>query len=101
MFDGVHLGHRAVLNLAVEEAEKEHDLVAALTFPRTSGQISEAGQRTTLIMDPRAKSAALLSCGVDSVVMKPFDESLSEVSSREFPGYLKDQIPNLIVGFAW
>ena len=95
MFDGVHLGHRAVLNLAVEEAGRENDLVAALYVPRTSGQISEAGQGTTLIMDPRAKSAALLSCGLDCVVMKPFDESLVRDFLQGIPGYLKDQIPNL------
>ncbi len=95
MFDAVHLGHRAVLNLAVEEAEREHDLVAALTFPEHPAKFLRPGKEPPLIMDPRAKSAALLSCGVDCVVMKPFDESLSEVSSREFPGYLKDRIPNL------
>ena len=100
MFDGVHLGHRAVLNLAVEEAGRENDLVAALTFPEHPAKFLRPGKEPPLIMDPRAKSSALLSSGVDYVVMKPFDESLSEVSSRDFPGYLKDQIPNLL-GFAW
>ncbi len=95
MFDGVHLGHRAVLNLAVEEAGRENDLVAALTFPEHPAKFLRPGKEPPLIMDPRAKSAALLSCGVDCVVMKPFDESLSEVSSRDFPDYLKDRIPNL------
>ena len=95
MFDGVHLGHRAVLNLAVEEAGKENDLVSALTFPEHPDKFLRPGYEPDLILDPRAKSSEVLYCGVDYVFMKPFDESLSEVSFREFPGYLKEQIPNL------
>ena len=95
MFDGVHLGHRAVLTLASEAAAKEKDLVAALTFPEHPAKFLRPGKEPPLLMDARSKSEALLSCGVDRVVMKPFDESLSEVSSGEFLPYLKEKIPSL------
>ena len=95
MFDGVHLGHRAVLNLAAEEARKANDLVAALTFPEHPAKFLRPGKEPPLLMSPKAKSEALLACGVNWVVMKPFDESLSGISSQEFPGYLKEQVPNL------
>ena len=95
MFDGVHLGHRAVLTLASEAAAKENDLVAALTFPEYPAKSLRPGKEPPLLMDARTKSEALLACGVDRVVMKPFDESLSEVSSREFLPYLKEKIPSL------
>jgi riboflavin kinase/FMN adenylyltransferase len=95
MFDGTHLGHRAVLDLAEEEARMENDLVAALTFPEHPAKFLRPGEEPPLLMNPQAKSEALLACGVDCVVMKPFDESLSEVSSREFPSYLKEKIPSL------
>jgi riboflavin kinase/FMN adenylyltransferase len=95
MFDGVHLGHRAVLTLASEAAAKENDLVAALTFPEHPAKSLRPGKEPPLLMDARTKSEALLACGVDRVVMKPFDESLSEVSSREFLPYLKEKIPSL------
>ena len=90
MFDGVHLGHRAVLNLAAEEARKANDLVAALTFPEHPAKFLRPGKEPPLLMNPKAKSEALLACGVNWVVMKPFDESLSGISSQEFPGYLKE-----------
>jgi len=95
MFDGVHLGHRAVLTLASEAASKESDQVAALTFPEHPAKFLRPGKEPPLLMNPQAKSEALLACGVNWVVMKIFDESLSGISSQEFPGYLKEQVPNL------
>ena len=95
MFDGVHLGHRAVLNLATEKAGKEKDAVAALTFPEHPAKSLRPGKEPPLIMDPQAKSEALLGCGIHYVVMKPFDESLSEVSCECFLGYLKEKVPSL------
>jgi len=95
MFDGVHLGHRAVLTLASDAASKESDQVAALTFPEHPAKFLRPGKEPPLLMNPQAKSEALLACGVNWVVMKIFDESLSGISSQEFPGYLKEQVPNL------
>lgn len=95
MFDGVHLGHRAVLGLATERAARESDLVAALTFPEHPAKSLRPGKEPPLIMEPPSKIEALLGCGVDYVVMKPFDDSLSEVSSEDFLGYLKEKIPSL------
>jgi len=95
MFDGVHLGHRAVLELAAGEARSANDLVAALTFPEHPAKFLRPGEEPPLLMNPQAKSEALLACGVDCVVMKPFDDSLSAISSQDFPGYLKEKIPSL------
>ncbi len=95
MFDGLHLGHRAVLTLASEAAAEENDLVAALTFPEHPAKFLRPGKEPPLLMDARTKSEALLGCGVDRVVMKPFDESLSEIASGEFLPYLKEKIPSL------
>ena len=95
MFDGVHLGHRAVLDLATEKAARESDAVAALTFPEHPAKSLRPGKEPPLIMDPQAKSEALLGCGIHYVVMKPFDESLSEVSCEGFLGYLKEKVPSL------
>jgi riboflavin kinase / FMN adenylyltransferase len=95
MFDGVHLGHRAVLELATEEASSANDLVAALTFPEHPAKSLRPGKEPPLLMDAGTKSEALLAYGVDCVVMKPFDESLSTISSQDFLGYLKEQIPCL------
>jgi riboflavin kinase/FMN adenylyltransferase len=95
MFDGVHLGHRAVLELAVKEAKQGDDLVAALTFPEHPAKFLRPGEEPPLIMDARAKSEALLACGIDCVVMKPFDDSLAGIASGDFLGYLKEQIPSL------
>ena len=95
MFDGVHLGHRAVLKLAAEESSSANDLVAALTFPEHPAEFLRPGKEPPLIMDARAKSEALLACGVDCVVMKSFDDSLAGIASGDFLCYLKEQLPSL------
>lgn len=83
-FDGVHLGHRAVLARAVEEARGRGGLVVAATFwphPRSViGRGGAPGLLTTL--DVRREE--LLRGGADEVRVIPFDEALSKKSPREF-----------------
>lgn len=83
-FDGVHLGHRAVLARAVEEARRRDGLVVAATFwphPRSViGRGGPPGLLTTL--DVRREE--LLRSGADEVRVIPFDETLSKKSPQEF-----------------
>jgi len=83
-FDGVHLGHRAVLARAVEEARLRDGLVVAATFwphPRTViGRGEPPGLLTTL----DARREELLRSGADEVRVIPFDKTLSKKSPREF-----------------
>ncbi len=83
-FDGVHLGHRAVLSRAGEEARRRDGLVVAATFwphPRSVlGRGGPPGLLTTL----EARREELLRSGADEVGVIPFDEALSKKSPREF-----------------
>ena len=89
MFDGVHLGHRTVLELAIDEARSANGLAVALTFPEHPAKFLRPGQEPPLLMDPESKAKLLLDYGVDCVVLRTFDESFAEVSSEEFLAYLK------------
>jgi riboflavin kinase/FMN adenylyltransferase len=83
-FDGVHLGHRAVLARAAEEARRLGGRVIAATFwphPRSViGRGGPPGLLTTL----EARREELLRAGAEEVRVVPFDEALSKKSPEEF-----------------
>jgi len=83
-FDGVHTGHRAVLAAAKAEAERASEPLVMLTFephPRTFFQPDNPVFRLT---DETVKAAVAAACGVDGVLVLPFDAALSAMSADDF-----------------
>lgn len=83
-FDGVHLGHRAVLDLAVEEAERRGGVAVAATFWPHPRAVIGRGEPPGLLTTLEGRSEELLRRGIDRVAVIPFDENLSKKSPREF-----------------
>ncbi len=83
-FDGVHLGHQALIQGLKERAEEQEGQSLVLTFwphPRVVlGQVSEAFLLTT----QQEKQRQLEKAGVDLVVTLPFDQNLAEMSAVAF-----------------
>ena len=101
-FDGVHLGHQALLARLCEEARATGGESIVLTFdphPRiTLGRTDGFRQLTTL----DEKLALLERLGIDDVIVIPFDSAFSALSGREFiERYLKGRIGTrtLVVGY--
>ncbi len=80
MFDGVHIGHKAVLKGAVDSPYKS----VAVTFK--SIPFKSGGS----IMSAEEKRQKLLSFGVDEVLFLDFGEVCS-LSPKEFLNYLQDK----------
>jgi riboflavin kinase/FMN adenylyltransferase len=83
-FDGVHTGHQAVLAAAKAEAERESEPLVMLTFephPRTFFQPDSPVFRLT---HEAVKAAVASACGVDGVLVLPFDAALSAMSADDF-----------------
>ena len=83
-FDGVHRGHRAVIDAACARARAVGGPAAALTFephPRAFFQPDEPMFRLT---DEHAKLRLLAKAGLDGVVCLPFDAALARLSAEEF-----------------
>ena len=81
-FDGMHPGHRAVIDRAVEEARGLNCESMVFTFaniPR--GIFSKA---PVPIMTEQEREKAIRERGVDTVVMAQFNESFSRLSPSEF-----------------
>ena len=73
-FDGVHLGHRAILESAS----------AALTFANHPLSLLAPEKAPRLIMSAADRVAAIRECGVGEVTVLDFTRELSEMSAVEF-----------------
>ena len=83
-FDGVHLGHRAVLARAVEEAQRRDGLVVAATFWPHPRSVIGRGEPPGLLTTLDVRRDELLRSGADEVRVILFDQALSKKSPREF-----------------
>jgi riboflavin kinase / FMN adenylyltransferase len=83
-FDGVHLGHQAVLRRAVEEGERRGVRVVATTFDPHPRAVLSPGTQPKLLTTLELRREALLRYGADEVWVIRFDEELSIKSPEEF-----------------
>ncbi len=83
-FDGVHVGHRTILEALKQQAFELNANVCVITFepqPREYFQGDEAPVRLSSL---REKLALLAGNGVDQVLCLPFNERLRSLSADEF-----------------
>ena len=73
-FDGVHLGHRAILSRAD----------AALTFRNHPLSVLAPEKAPRLIMKPEDRVAAIKACGVKDVMVLDFTRELAAMTADEF-----------------
>jgi riboflavin kinase/FMN adenylyltransferase len=103
IFDGVHMGHRFILERLREAAhrfEGESTLVTLWPHPRTI--LNQVDESFRLLNNMEEKTAMLEEEGLDHLVVIPFTRSFSQLSSCEFiEEYLhrKIGIRHLVVGF--
>lgn len=96
MFDGVHLGHRAVIDSAVQSARGDGGLAGVLTFWPHPSAVLRPDRATPLLQGPDAKAAALLCLGVDAVITQGFDPTLAALAAGEFLPWLRRHLPGLV-----
>lgn len=84
-FDGVHIGHRLVLETLVEEARKRGEDSVVLTFwphPRTVLQHDAISLR--LLSSLTERTAMIKALGVDRVEVIPFTRDFSRMTTAEY-----------------
>lgn len=85
-FDGVHLGHQAVLRRAVEEGRRRGMRVVAATFDPHPRAVLWPGKQPGLLTTLELRREALERFGADEVRTIRFDKELSKKSPEEFVG---------------
>lgn len=89
-FDGVHLGHRALLDACHALGEATGAKKGVITFTtHPDGLVSGVAPR--LITSPADRKRLLLEAGIDTVVELTFDKKLMEMPWQEFYRLLRSQ----------
>lgn len=89
-FDGVHLGHRAVIERLVSAAAERGDESMVVTFsPHPRNVLQDEARNLRLLMSPDEKREMLHSLGVDHVEVVRFTKEFSRLSAEE---YLKEYV---------
>lgn len=102
-FDGVHAGHRAIMDAVVEKARQRDARSVIVTFdphPRDIINPGEAGIKLLTTLQERAE--ILDELGVDRMVVIPFDRDFSLLSSEEFIRdiiYEKIGVSEFVIGY--
>jgi riboflavin kinase / FMN adenylyltransferase len=83
-FDGVHLGHRAILKAAIDRARAAGGTAFALTFDPLPAKLLVPERAPHLILAPDDKLELLRLSGIDGVIVLNFTRELSLLTPREF-----------------
>ena len=84
MFDGVHRGHRALLDRVVAEAAARRVPAAAVTFDRHPLAVLRPGSEPPLLTTLDRKVELLGDAGMQVVLVLEFTRELSEVGAEAF-----------------
>ncbi|PZO77547.1 MAG: bifunctional riboflavin kinase/FAD synthetase [Mesorhizobium amorphae] len=83
-FDGVHRGHQAVLEAAMERGAREKRPVLVLTFAPHPRRWFQPDAPHFTLTPPAMKARLLEALGLDAVVEQPFDGPLANLSAEDF-----------------
>ena len=83
-FDGVHLGHRHLLEVTKGEADRLGLPAAVLTFEPHPRDYFRPDAPAFRLTSERVKAKVLAALGIDLVLVKRFDGDLAGTSARDF-----------------
>ena len=84
-FDGVHLGHRFVIEKLVEAARERGDRSTVVTFwPHPRNVLQDDARNLRLLTSLQEKKEMLKELGVDAVEVLPFTRAFSRLTTRDY-----------------
>ena len=94
-FDGIHLGHRALLKQAVDNARARRQMSAVLTFHPHPKRVLRLPNAPCLIYPIHHRCYLLRKSGCDAVRVQAFDEAFAAMTPEAFFEHLLRQFPTL------
>ena len=100
-FDGVHLGHRHLINQVKMAASLNGWCSSIITFPVHPRQVIQSDYQPSLLSSPEEKIELLASTGIDNCILLPFTRELSMLTAWEFMQLLYDKykVRMLVIGY--
>ena len=83
-FDGVHLGHQALLRETVNIAKRENACPGAIVFDPHPRQFFQPDAPAFMLTSSGDRDALLRSHGAEKILHIPFDEAMSKTSPVDF-----------------
>ena len=83
-FDGVHIGHRKILDRLIRQAEKKGLYSTVLTFFPHPRMVLQQDSGLKLLNTLEEKIAILEETGLDCLVIHPFTKEFSRLTAEEF-----------------
>lgn len=96
MFDGVHIGHRAVVEAAVHAARASGGLSGVLTFWPHPSTLFRPDHPTRLMQSAAIKARLLIALGVEVVITQSFTSELAALPAEDFLPWLQRRLPRLV-----
>jgi len=98
VFDGVHLGHQALISAAVNEARSRGLHSAAMTFSPHPAEVLAKGEPVRYLTSLPERKALIRAVGTDAVVTLHFTREVAALTAEEF---MNDIVPDLGVVSLW
>ena len=101
-FDGVHLGHRKVIETLLETARKRNEESLVVTFwPHPRIVLGRDSDSLRLISTLDWKTARIKAMGVDRVEVVPFTKEFAKKTAAEYLEMLKDRysVTAVVLGY--
>jgi riboflavin kinase / FMN adenylyltransferase len=101
-FDGVHLGHQKIINRILNSTINNDFESVVLTFSTHPRAVLQAESNIKLLNTNEEKILLLEKCGIDNLIIHPFDAQFFELTGEQF---VKDILVNqlniqkIIIGY--
>lgn len=100
-FDGVHIGHKKILNKLTQNTENEKYESLVLTFFPHPRMVLQEHSDIKLLNTITEKIDLLKKIGIENLVIHPFDETFSRLTAEEFVSTIlvdRFHIQKIIIG---
>lgn len=84
-FDGVHLGHKPLFEMLIQEARKDNRKALVITFhPHPKAVLHPEIRPFYLITTIEEKISLLEKTGIDGLILLPFSTAFAQITAEEF-----------------
>jgi len=83
-FDGVHMGHRVILNEVVKHAKEVGGESVLITFEPHPRKLLFPGQSLKLLTPLHQKLELIQAAGIEHIIVAPFTKDFSDLSAQEY-----------------
>lgn len=101
-FDGVHLGHQAVIRTLLDCASRHGEQSLVISFwPHPRVFLQNGARELSLLSSQEEKIAHLRACGVEKVEILPFSSAFAALDSRHYLLMLKEKydVSAIVLGY--